>query len=193
MGITTSSSFCLMPFCSLHIILQTLESSLTLKTLYCFSVLGLRIYWSFPEILFAFSIPCCLLSSFLPCHGLSISFTYIYLLCLFVFLFPSSLGSLLPPHMPLNGKESSCNAGDPVMQEIQVWSLCREDPLEKEMATHSDILAWEIPLTGEPGGLQSMGLQRVGHNWATNTLDGSSSGCQIFELGFVILLLEFKN
>ena len=45
---------------------------------------------------------------------------YLYLSSLFVFLFPSSLGSLLPPHMPLNGKESSCNAGDPVMQEIQV-------------------------------------------------------------------------
>ena len=39
-----------------------------------------------------------------------------------------------------------------------------EDPLEKEMATHSRILAWEIPWTGEPGGLQSVGFQRVGHN-----------------------------
>ena len=79
------------------------------------------------------------------------------------------------------------------MQEIQVQSLCQEDPLEKEMATHSSILAWEIPWTGEPGGLQFMWLQRVGPNWATNTLNGSSSGCQIFELGFVILLLQFKN
>ena len=42
-------------------------------------------------------------------------------------------------------------------------------PLEKEMATCSSILAWEIPWTEQPGGLQSMGLQRVGHNWATNT------------------------
>ena len=41
--------------------------------------------------------------------------------------------------------------------------------LEKEMATHSSILAWEIPRTEEPGGLQSMGSQRVGHDWATNT------------------------
>ena len=45
------------------------------------------------------------------------------------------------------------------MQEMQVPSLDQEDPLEKEMATHSSILAWELPWTGEPGGLQSMGLQ----------------------------------
>ena len=57
----------------------------------------------------------------------------------------------------------------PVMQETQVWSLGWEDPLEKEMATHSSILAWRIPGTEESGGLQSMGLQRVGHNWATNS------------------------
>ena len=46
-------------------------------------------------------------------------------------------------------------------QEIQVQSLGQEGPLEKEMATHSNILAWRIPWTEEPGGLQSMGLQRV--------------------------------
>ena len=45
------------------------------------------------------------------------------------------------------------------MQEMQVPSLDREDPLEKEMTTHSSILAWEVPWTEEPGGLQSMGLQ----------------------------------
>ena len=45
------------------------------------------------------------------------------------------------------------------MQEMQVWSLGQEDPLEKEMATHSSILAWEIPWTEEPGRLQSMGSQ----------------------------------
>ena len=49
----------------------------------------------------------------------------------------------------------------PAMQETQVQSLGREDPLEKEMATHSSALAWKIPWTEEPGGLQSMGLQRV--------------------------------
>ena len=55
----------------------------------------------------------------------------------------------------------------PIMQKIQkTWgrSLGREDLLEKEMATHFSILAWEIPWTEEPGGLQSMGLKRVGHN-----------------------------
>ena len=50
------------------------------------------------------------------------------------------------------------------MQETQVSSLVREDPLEKEMATHSNILAWRIPWTEEPGGLQSLGSQRVGHD-----------------------------
>ena len=50
------------------------------------------------------------------------------------------------------------------MQETQVQSLGQEDPLEKEMATQSSILAWEIPWTEEPGGLQSTGLQRVQHN-----------------------------
>ena len=50
------------------------------------------------------------------------------------------------------------------MQETQVRSLGQEDPLEKGMATHSSILAWRIPLTEEPGGLQPMESQRVGHN-----------------------------
>ena len=52
----------------------------------------------------------------------------------------------------------------PAMQETQVHSLGQEDPLEKEMATHSSILAWEIPWMEEPGKLQSMGLRRVGHD-----------------------------
>ena len=56
-------------------------------------------------------------------------------------------------------KESACSGG----------SLCREDPLEKGMATHSRILAWRIPRTEEPGGLQYVGLQRVRHKGATNT------------------------
>ena len=52
----------------------------------------------------------------------------------------------------------------PAMWETQVQSLGWEDPLEKEMATHSNILAWKIPWTEEPGGLQVMGSQRVGHD-----------------------------
>ena len=62
-----------------------------------------------------------------------------------------------------SGKESACNAED------WVWSLGQEDLLEKGMATHSSILAWRIPWTEEPDGLQSTGSQRVRHNWATNT------------------------
>ena len=56
----------------------------------------------------------------------------------------------------------------PAKQETHVWSLSQEDPLEKEMASHSSILAWKIPWTEEPGRLQSMGLQRVRHDWVTH-------------------------
>ena len=56
----------------------------------------------------------------------------------------------------------------PAMQEIQVQSLGLEDSLDKGKATHFSILAWRVPWTEEPGGLQSIGLQRVGHNWVTN-------------------------
>ena len=56
----------------------------------------------------------------------------------------------------------------PARRETWVRSLGQEDPLEKEMATHSSILAWRIPWTEEPGGLQSTGSQRVGHDWATS-------------------------
>ena len=55
------------------------------------------------------------------------------------------------------------------MRETWVLSLGPEDPLEKEMATHSSIFAWEIPWTEEPGGPQSTGWQRVRHDWVTNT------------------------
>ena len=66
----------------------------------------------------------------------------------------------------------------PVMQEpqeMQVWPLGQEKPLEEEMATYSSILAWRIPWTEEPGGQQSMGLQRVKHNW-------SDLACTPFEI-----------
>ena len=56
----------------------------------------------------------------------------------------------------------------PTMWEMQVRSLGREDPLEKEMATHSSTLAWSIPWTEDPVGLQSTGSQRVGHDWVTS-------------------------
>ena len=60
----------------------------------------------------------------------------------------------------------------PAMQEPQetwVWSLAWEDPLEEGTATHSSFLVWRIPWTEEPCGLQAMGLQRVGYDWATNS------------------------
>ena len=57
----------------------------------------------------------------------------------------------------------------PAVQETWVQFLGQEHPLKKRMATHSSILAWRIPWTEEPGGLQSMGTQRVRHNWVTNT------------------------
>ena len=59
-----------------------------------------------------------------------------------------------------SGKESACNAGK------RHRFLCWEDPLKEETATHSSILAWRIPWTGEPGGLQSMGSPRAEHDWA---------------------------
>ena len=60
-----------------------------------------------------------------------------------------------------SGKEPACQCS---RQETQVHSLGQEDPLEEAMATHSSILAWKIPWTEEPGGLQPMGLQRVRHD-----------------------------
>ena len=62
-----------------------------------------------------------------------------------------------------------CSSNGSSMQETRVQSLGQEDPLEKGMAIHSSILAWRIPWTEMPGGLQSVGSQRVGHNWVTNT------------------------
>ena len=57
----------------------------------------------------------------------------------------------------------------PAVQETRVWSLGGEDPLKKETTTHSSIVAWRIPWIDEPGGLQSMGSQRISHSWVTNT------------------------
>ena len=57
----------------------------------------------------------------------------------------------------------------PTVWETWIRSLCWKDPLEKGMATHSSVLIWRIPWTEEPGGLQSMGSQRVRHKWMTNS------------------------
>ena len=63
------------------------------------------------------------------------------------------------------------------MWETWVWSLGQEDPLEKEMATHSSILAWRIPWTEEPVGLQPTGSQRVRYNWATSLRGSRIASC----------------
>ena len=90
----------------------------------------------------------------------------------------------------------------PVVQETWVQSLGQEDPLEKRMATHSSILAWRIPWTEEPGGLQFMGLQRVRHNWATNTLTNMECVLLIFflislntkhNIGYMVFVQYFHN
>ena len=60
------------------------------------------------------------------------------------------------------GKEPACQCSG--LKEMWVWFMGMEDPLEKGMATHSSIHPWRIPLTEKPGGLWSIGLQRVGHN-----------------------------
>ena len=65
----------------------------------------------------------------------------------------------------------------PLRQETWVQSLSWKDNLGKEMATHSSILAWETPWTEEPGGLQSMGLQKVGHNLAVKQQEQSIKDC----------------
>ena len=68
------------------------------------------------------------------------------------------------------------------MQEMHVQSLGQEDPLEKEMATYSSILAWEIPWTAEPGRLESMGPQRVGHDFMTNPWNFPSDSSAFYYL-----------
>ena len=74
---------------------------------------------------------------------------------------------LIPlPHHGSAVKNLPANVEDAGME---VQSLGREDPLEEEMASHSNILAWEISWRGEPGRLQSMGLQRVRRDWAQHT------------------------
>ena len=76
-------------------------------------------------------------------------------ICISIYICPASLLAQTVKHLP-------------TVQETRLRSLGWEDPLENEMATHSSTLAWKIPWTEEPGRLQSMGSQRVGHDWATS-------------------------
>ena len=84
----------------------------------------------------------------------------------------------------------------PTMRETWVWSLGWEDPLEKEMVTHSSILAWEIPWIEEPGGLQPMGSQRV-QDWTANTRNIWTEVSELWEVlqvsgpcGYFYLVVE---
>ena len=85
-------------------------------------------------------------------------------------------------------------------EETKVQPLGQKDPLEKGMAAHSSILTWRIPWTEEPGQVQSMGLQRIEHNWATNTeasntganADFSSQTGVIIDSGVFIIPKEVK-
>ena len=80
----------------------------------------------------------------------------------------------------------------PAMWETWVWWQGWEDPLEKGMATHSSILAWRIPWTEEPGGLQSIELQRAGHDWVTNTYMLDALGFVTeFQVNVFVCLLPF--
>ena len=75
------------------------------------------------------------------------------------------------------------------MQEMRVQSLGGEDPLKKEMATHSSILAWEIPWTEQPGGLQSTGSQRVRHDLGTKPLPPVPGRAHRVMLGYIVWVL----
>ena len=79
------------------------------------------------------------------------------------------------------------------MQETQmwVWSLCREDPLEEGLATHSRILAWRIPCTKELGRLQAIGSQRIGHDWSDLALTHTGTSYKWNHPAFVFLWLAY--
>ena len=97
--------------------------------------------------------------------------SYLRLLIFFrAILIPVCTSSSLAFHMMYSGASLVAQRLKrlPATWETWVRSLGLKDPMEKEMPTHSSILAWRIPWREEPGGLQTMGSQRVGHNWATS-------------------------
>ena len=94
---------------------------------------------------------------------------WLYYKLFHILLFQTSLFLwLASPFQILDFPGGSAVKRLPAMREAGVWSLGWEDPLEKERATHSSTLAWKIPWTEEPGRLQSMGSQRVKHDWETS-------------------------
>ena len=113
-----------------------------------------------------------------PMHSISVCSVYQTLCDPRNFSLPAS-----PVHGIFQGRIAQMVKHLPAMQETWVRSLSWEDPLEKEMVTHSSTLAWKIPWMEESGRLQYMGLERVGHNWATSlhilewVAISSSGGC----------------
>ena len=82
----------------------------------------------------------------------------------------------------------------PAMQEMWIRFFGQKDPLEKGMATHSRILAWRIAWAEEPGGLQSMGSQRVRHGWATNTFTSQRARVILNKMNILLKLkIKIKN
>ena len=75
-------------------------------------------------------------------------------------------------------------------QGTQVRSLGRKDPLEEKIGSHSSVLSWRIPWTEEPGGLQSTGSQRVGHQWASKQWRWRGTSCYVFSSHFYLLFGE---
>ena len=89
----------------------------------------------------------------------------------------------------ISGKEPTCQCR---RREMQIWSLGQEDALVESMATHSSILAWRIAWIEEPGGLQFIGSQRVGHDWSdlVCTQEGNTRPChRVSGVGWKIILL----
>ena len=131
-------------------------------------------YWSKQHLLsllhLQFSLWADLCCEYILAQSLSIKHTYPSAVSLFSFACEIAalpfLTSLKASLLSFPGGSDVNNL--PAMQESWVQSLGRKDSLEKEMATHSSTLAWKIPWTEEPGRLQSMESQRVGHNWTTS-------------------------
>ena len=102
-------------------------------------------------------------------HSTSLSGTFYWIYSTFCPLFRVASGAL--PLLQIPGFWASQVAelvkNPPAIQETYIWSLGWKDPLDREMATLSSILAWRILWAEQPHGLQSMGLQRVGHDWMT--------------------------
>ena len=92
----------------------------------------------------------------------SFKFEYIFEIEMFITVEQAKILKLV---ITLRKARAQTVKNPPAMQETQVRSLGRADPLQKGMATHSTVLAWRIPWTEEPGGLCSIGLQRVRHDW----------------------------